>query len=152
MVALRSEARAVQSGIGQLLFLHEIYHDEDQDLRSSNYYEVGRAGMVLEALDYQADAFSLETLIRWEVRQGGERAQREVGAHAARWVQWALRGMAAFDRLVFGERIDRLAERRLRRYLLWALQRERAAVIGKLEQLEGRCWLHIAPIYTHLHT
>jgi len=148
--ALRKEAPEVQAGIGQLLFLHELYHDEHQDLRSTNYHEIGRAGVALEALDYHADAFALSVLVSSKVRDGGAAALRQLGEIAARHVEWALRGMAAFDRLQHGDRIERLPERRLRRYLIWALQRERAGVMIHPEHVAAvfhdRLIVELAPL------
>lgn len=125
---------------GQLLLLHELFHDE-QSLRSSNHVDVGRGGVVLEEVDFAADAFAIATLILWNLRRGGEIAIREGGRIAQRWVQRALRGMQAFDEHEQGPMIRRISERRLRRYLIWHLQAARAGAIPngekKLETVRG---------------
>jgi hypothetical protein len=129
--------------------LHELYHD-DQDLRSSNYEEVGRAGVVLEEVDFWADAFALETLIAWDLRQGGPRARQDAAKIAAGWIDTALFGIQGFDRFAHGDRIERLYERRLRRYLIWLLQHQRAATVrgrDDVHQLfEDRLFVELAPL------
>jgi hypothetical protein len=143
----------MQQGFGRLLLLHELFHD-GQDLRTSNYYDVGRAGTVLEGVDFAADAFALAVLIAWDLRRGGPRALEAAGDRAARWVGWAIEGIEAFDRFEQGVRIERLFERRLRRYLIWYLQRERARAVRQkanarndVERLfAGRLAVELAPL------
>lgn len=155
--ALRGSPRDMQQSFAQLLLLHELFHD-GQDLRTSNYYDVGRAGTVLEAVDFAADAFALAVLIAWDLPRSGPRAAERAGDIAARWVGRAIRGIEAFDLLEQGTRIERLYERRLRRYLVWYLQQERARVVrpGKnarrdVEQLfAGRLAVELAPLAGHL--
>lgn len=151
--ALRAEAPEVQRGFGQLLLLHEIFHD-GQDLRSSNYYDVGRAGVVLEEVDFAADCFALAVLMKWDLRRGGPEAQERPGELASKWVGFALRGIAAFDRAEQGEHLERLYERRLRRYLIWHLQAARAETLRPRDQVEdllrGRLTVELAPLAGHL--
>lgn len=147
--AVRGADRAMLGRFAQLLVLHELYHD-DQDLRSSNYAEIGRAGVVLEEVDFWADAFALETLIAWDLRQGGPRAQRRAAEIATGWIDTAVFGIEAFDRFEHGDPVERLYERRLRRYLIWHLQHQRAArVRGRddVHQLfEDRLVVELAPL------
>src|SRR5690606_18851193 len=72
--AVRGLERGALRRFAQLLVLHELHHD-GHDLRTSSYAEIGRAGVVLEEIDFWADAFSLSTLIAWDLRRGGPRAQ-----------------------------------------------------------------------------
>jgi hypothetical protein len=147
--ALRGTDGAVLRRFAQLLLLHELYHD-GQDLRTSNYAEIGRAGVVLEEVDFWADAFALETLIAWDLRQGGPRAQSRASEIAANWIDTAIFVIEAFDRFEQGTRIDRLAERRLRRYLIWHLQYQRAATVrgrDDIHQMFGdRLFVELAPL------
>ena len=126
--AVADKPAEIQERFGQLLFLHELYHD-DQGLMWSNFSGVGRAGVVLEKIDFTADAFSLELLIMREIKDGGDDAKRKVGKIASQWIGIALTGIESFDRLAGQKRIDQLSERRLRRYLTWYLQQARAETL-----------------------
>lgn len=132
-----------------LLLLHEMYHD-DQDLRTTNFAEIGRAGMVLEEVDFWADAFALETLIRWDIRQGGPRAKEKSAELACKWIDTAIFGIEAFDHFEPGAQIEQLYERRLRRYLIWHLQFERARTIRTSEDIGAlfgeRIFVELAPL------
>lgn len=108
----------------KLFILHELHHVE-QRLNAGTYYGIGRAGVVLEDVDYHADAFALATLIEHEIAWRGESGIHERPAIATACVEAHLRTLEAFDRAEHGARIERLAERRLRRYLVWHLQRLR---------------------------
>lgn len=108
----------------KLFILHELHHVE-QRLNTGTYYEIGRAGVVLEAVDYHADAFALATLIDHEVARRGDSGVEARPAIATACVEAHLRTLEAFDRAEQGDTIERLAERRLRRYLVWHLQRLR---------------------------
>jgi len=123
--------------LSKLFVLHELVHDA-QGLRTANFAGVGRASVALEQVDYLADAFAIRTLLRVETRRGGPRAQE---AHAlrdcgVRLVEATLSGIEAFDSLEHGGRIERLTERRMRRYLIWHLQRARAATVSSLDHLD----------------
>lgn len=158
--ALRKTKNLYHKKFGQLFLLHEVYHD-NQGLRGTNHGDVGRAGVVLEQTDFIADAFALAIMIRWDLRTGGREAQREPGKLAANWVECALMGMRAFDRLEQGNGpMERLYERRLRRYLTWHLQKARAATIqgesmeevtSQVDQLfEKRLVVELAPLQGEL--
>lgn len=134
---------------GRLLTLHELAH-QPQRLLGTNYQGVGRAGVVLEDIDYWADAFALLSATRWEVRDLGARGAREAGRILEANIRAHLEGMAAFDRMEQGDALARLPERRLRRYLLWSLQRARAerihdpSALGAL--LGERLVVELAPL------
>lgn len=151
--AVRNTDRNVVKRFAQLLLLHELYHD-GQDLRTSNYAEIGRAGVVLEEVDFWADAFALATLIVWDLRQSGPRAQADPMRLATEWIDSALFGIEVFDRFEHGERIARLHERRLRRYLIWHLQRERVKTVRGAddirELLRDRLFVELAPLESTL--
>jgi len=69
-------------------------------------------------------------------------------------VDAVLRGIEAFDRATNGNRLEVLPERRLRRYLIWALQRERAMTIKEWNQswdlFKERLVVELAPLRGHL--
>lgn len=123
--------------LSRLFVLHELVHDA-QGLRTTNFAGVGRASVALEQVDYLADAFAIRTLLRVESRQGGPRAQESQALRdcGVRLVEATLSGIEAFDRLEHGARIERLTERRMRRYLIWHLQRARAATVTGLDHLD----------------
>ncbi|MFO0578867.1 MAG: SAVED domain-containing protein [Polyangia bacterium] len=137
-----------QKRFSHLLLLHELLHFE-QGLYHSNYADIGRAGVALEEVDYVADAFSIETILRWHCRRdpGAEETIKEL---ACQYIRTALRGMQAFDEMEQGPTMTRLAERRLRRYLIWHFQLQRAGTIRKLQDakdlLRGRVILELAPL------
>jgi SMODS-associated and fused to various effectors sensor domain len=147
--AVRGVERRTLRRFAQLLVLHELYHD-GQELRTSNHAEIGRAGVVLEEIDFWADAFSLSTSIAWDLRQGGPRAQARPSEIAAGWVDTAITGIEAFDRFDQGARMDRLYERRLRRYLIWHLQHQRAATVRGRDDVRDlfrdRLLVELAPL------
>lgn len=66
----------------------------------------------------------------------------------------ALSGIEAFDRAEQGDHLGRLYERRLRRYLIWHLQRARALSLQNVEQawqmLEKRLIVELAPLDGYL--
>jgi hypothetical protein len=135
----------------KLFVLHELVHDA-QGLRSTNFAGVGRASVALEQIDYLADAFALRTLLRLEARQGGPRANRDEAMRdcGVRLIEAILAGIEAFDSLEHGPRIERLTERRTRRYLIWHLQRSRAATVTELADLDRmlveRVAVELAPL------
>lgn len=112
----------------RLFVLHELLHDL-QGVRTTNYLEIGRAGVVLEDVDFVADLFALRALARLEYRRGGATAAANARGILLRLLDAALYGVEAFDLLAHGERIAALPERRLRRYLVWHLERARATTV-----------------------
>jgi hypothetical protein len=147
--AVREAPVRTRHRFAQLLVLHELYHD-GQDLRSSNHSEVARAGVVIEEVDFWADSFALETLIAWDLRRGGPRAQERAHEIATDWLDTAAFGIEAFDRFDQGARIERLYERRLRRYLIWHLQHQRAATVRTSDDVHAlfrdRLFVELGPL------
>lgn len=147
--ALAAQGEVIAIPIAQLIVLHEVFH-ERQNLESTTYFGIGRAGFALEEIDYTADAFAAETLIRWNARQHGA-AVVEIASQVIRAV---LVGIEAFDRFEQGMRIERLAERRLRRYLIWHLQHVRAMTVRTVDEvgelLAARLVSELAPLVSYL--
>jgi len=146
---MRGLAPATLGLLGPLFVLHELLHF-DQRLTGLVYQGVGRAGVVLEEIDYHADAFALAALTRLRLSRGGLAATERCGELLAEAIDAHIGAMMAFDRMEQGQRLDRLAERRLRRYLIWALQRARAETArdpGDLERLlDQRLFVELAPL------
>lgn len=135
--------------LGRLFLLHELAH-EPLGLKGTNYQGVGRAGVVLEDIDYWADALAVVALIRWEIREGGPRARDRAGELLRAYLDTHLLALSAFDRLEQGEPLSVLPERRLRRYLIWCLQRARAELAHTPEEVEellsDRLLVELAPL------
>jgi hypothetical protein len=153
--AVRKSTELQQQGFAKLLILHELLHDW-QALRSTNYSAVGGAGVVLEQVDYAADAFAVRALMKMELDRGGDAARDEVRVRLQRWLEMVLHGISAFDIMVQGARMERLEERRLRRYLMWHLQLARAATIREPshvdEMLRPPLTVELAPLAGRLDT
>ena len=137
----------------RLLVLHELWH-VDQEILSSNYQEIGRAGVVLERLDYNADIFAIRTLFELSLRLEPTTDTQELRTRLGRLLDAVLFGVEAFDRAIDPARVDPLAERRLRRYLIWHLQIARARTIRNVEDarqlLESDVAVELAPLRGHL--
>jgi hypothetical protein len=135
--------------LGLQFLLHELFHF-DQELTSQNYRGVGRGGFALEEVDYWADTLAISTLVSWRMREGGPQLQREPGRVLAEEIDVSLRGIETFDRMDSGDRIEELLERRLRRYLIWALQHARAKTLrpdtGIWKVLGERLIVELAPL------
>jgi hypothetical protein len=142
--ALRGEATDVIRRAAGLFLVHEVYHVE-QGLVSTNFAGIGRAGVALEEVDYWADAVAISALAKNAVARGAQPSIAVVEHVAA-----AIRCMQAFDRAEHGARIERLAERRLRRYLIWHLQLARARTIRASEEIDelfaDRIVVELAPL------
>jgi hypothetical protein len=150
--ALQTLAPATQARVAELLLVHEVHHF-DQNLQSTDYMEVGRAGVALEEVDFWADVFSLSVVVRRALREKGTSGDT-MPSILHTYIDALIDGIGAFDRSEQGERIDRLAERRLRRYLIWHLQRARAATVRSMADMETlfakRLIVEIAPIDGYL--
>ncbi len=142
--ALRDEPADVLRRAAGLFLIHEVYHVK-QGLLSTNFAGIGRAGVALEEVDYWADAVAISALAKNSVGKGTAPSMA-VLEH----VEAAIRCMQAFDRAEQGARIERLAERRLRRYLIWHLQRVRAKTIRTVEDINeifaDRVVAELAPV------
>jgi hypothetical protein len=138
-----------------LFVLHEMLHHLVQGMYSSNYQGIGRADVVLEDLDYAADAFSLLVAVEVHKQQNPATRVHDHGPLGQRYLDIAIRGMEAFDRADQGPRILILPERRLRRYLIWNIQHEVLAKSVSKEQLAALVGLRvssqIAPLKSQMH-
>jgi len=148
--ALRALDEPTLERIGRLFLLHELVH-EPLGLKGTNYQGVGRAGVVLEDIDFWADTLALNAVLRWEIREGGPRAVQGAGQILKDYLDAHLGALCAFDRSEQGEGpLARLPERRLRRYLIWALQRARAELAHSptdvAELLSDRLLVELAPL------
>jgi len=113
------------ANLGPLFVLHELVHDP-QHVTSNTYRGIGRAAVALEDVDFWADAFALSVAFEYTISREGPEAARSVLVHL---MDAHLAAMRAFDRMEQGAVLGMLPERRLRRYLIWTLQRARAATI-----------------------
>jgi SMODS-associated and fused to various effectors sensor domain/CHAT domain len=151
--ALRPLSEADLGRVGQSFFLHELFHF-NQNLHAATHAGVGRAGVALEEVDYWADALAVATLASWEIRRGGEEGKEKTRSILVAAVDAVLAGIEAFDRFEQGERMDRLPERRLRRYLIWHMQRARALTTTRPEDIREllgkRLIVELAPLRGHL--
>lgn len=147
--ALRPTRREVRARLGRLFLLHELYHDE-QGINSANYRGVGRAELILEEVDYWADAFALLTSVSLEIERGGADAVERCSEHLVENLEAHLDALALFDRMEHGDVLLDLPVRRLRRYLIWYLQRARASTITHPDQvavlLGSRLFVELAPL------
>jgi len=142
----------IQVRLGQLFTLHELLH-VDQGLGSHNYQGIGRSGVVLEEVDFWADAAAIGAATLHHIARNGPAALPArvlidfIDAHIA--------AMRAFDRMEQGsETLRVMPERRLRRYLIWFVQRARAAAVRATDDvrqlLNGRLLVELAPLRGHL--
>lgn len=131
--ALRGADEERVRRFGQLLVLHELLHT-DQGLRTTNFRDVGRAGVVLEQVDFAADVFALRVTTARAFRENPGARVRDV---AVAWFEVAVQGIGVFDRLLEPSRIRELPERRLRRYLIWHLQLQRARTVDVAADVES---------------
>lgn len=121
--------------IGGLLLLHEIYHF-DQNIQSTNYLGIGRAGTALEEIDFWADIVAINTQA-WRILRLSKPSAKENPQNCiVTQIEGAIKGIQAFDRMEQGNRIHQLAERRLRRYLIWHLQLARAKTVRDSNQIQ----------------
>ncbi|HRI65290.1 MAG TPA: hypothetical protein PK156_13670, partial [Polyangium sp.] len=125
-----------QKDFAKLLLLHEILHDW-QELRNTNHSLIGRAGFVLEHIDYLADVFAVQTLVNVDLQRTEANTTTQLRTCVRQWLNMVLHGIEAFDKAEQGnEKMSRLAERRLRRYLLWHVQFARARTIKTATHFE----------------
>ncbi|HVG62853.1 MAG TPA: hypothetical protein VNA24_30075 [Hyalangium sp.] len=110
----------------RLFLLHEGYHI-GQRLTGYSYRGIGRAGFVLEGIDYDADSFSVQACLEWRRdKEQGYLRDKGVMAVLAEILRTVLGGISAFDEFEGRFPLRELPERRLRRYLIWHLQHARA--------------------------
>lgn len=102
----------------ELFLLHETLH-VDQGMYSSTHRGIGHASVVLEEMDYIADAFAMATAIQRGLRmRPGDDAQGVIREYA----RIAFQGLELFDRSEAPDSMDSIGEARLRRYLIWLVQ------------------------------
>lgn len=149
--ALRWIDRENVRPVAQHLVIHELIHDF-QDLTHANFRNVGRAAVALEEIDFWADAYTVGALARMRAETSGSPLHETI----TREVDHVLLGIEIFDRAEHGSHIVRLYERRLRRYLIWHLQRVRSATVQSDEQvatlLGSRLIVELVPLAGHLDT
>lgn len=147
--ALRGVDEAQLVILGPLFVLHELYHVA-QRLGGAGYRGVGRAGFVLEEVDFWADAFALYNVSAHRIREGGRSAERDPASPAVAAIDAHIAAMEAFDRMESGDKLHQLPERRLRRYLIWHLQRCRARTLRTPDALRAlydeRLLVELAPL------
>lgn len=150
---MRGLPDATLDRLGPLFVLHELLHP-DQGLSGRIYRGVGRAGFALEEVDALADAYALAALARLAIDRGGVHARERAGELLCELIDAHVAAMMAFDRLEHGQRIDELPERRLRRYLIWAIQHARAATARSPDDVErilaDRVVVELAPLRSTL--
>ncbi|MBL8618796.1 MAG: SAVED domain-containing protein [Deltaproteobacteria bacterium] len=136
--------------LGQLFALHEIVH-ADQGIESHNYRGIGRSGVVLEDVDFWADAFAIGTAALHAVAQNGQAGRSRCGTILVQFIDAHIAAMRAFDQMEQGGQTLRvMPERRLRRYLIWYLQRARAQAVSQPQHiralLDDRLVVELAPL------
>jgi hypothetical protein len=132
--ALLRAPESVRVEIGIAVLLHELYHF-DQNLHTTTYRGIGRAGFVLEELDYWADVFVTYSLAKLAILRRGEDGREDARKIVVSAIDANLAGIEAFDRAEQPDQLVRLSERRLRRYLIWHLHRARAEALTSSEQI-----------------
>lgn len=136
----------------RLFLLHEGHHIV-QGMGYRNR-DMGRAGVALEAIDYDADVASVELCLGWRWhRDPGEVSRRGEMAALADILDNLLCGMRLFDEGLPGQPLLRVKERRLRRYLIWHFQRARARAArpdlpGEHLRLRERVVLELPGLHT----
>lgn len=110
----------------RLFFVHEGFHTR-QGLTTYRFQGIGRAGFVLEALDYDADVKSIEACLEWRRynRRDDFEAAGELGS-LAQILANILRMARTFNPSLASGSAHELLERHLRRFLIWAYQLGRA--------------------------
>lgn len=136
--------------IGQLFALHELLH-VDQDVQSHNYQGIGRSGVALEEIDFWADAFAIGNAALHHIRRNGPAAAERSAEIVTHYIDAHLAAMRAFDVMEQGTTsLLVMPERRLRRYLIWHLQRARAVAVKEPAHIEAlmdaRVVVELAPL------
>jgi hypothetical protein len=148
--ALAALPSAVLGRLGQLFTLHEVLH-ADQGIESHNYRGIGRAGVVLEDVDFWADAFAVGTAAQHEISRKGPEGEEQSADILVGLIDAHINAMQAFDVVEQGSHIlTIMPERRLRRYLIWYLQRARAGAVRSSQDLapllNERLVVELAPL------
>ncbi len=147
--ALRSIDRDLVGQVTQHLIVHELVHNF-QDLTHANFRNVGRAAVALEEIDFWADAYTVGALARMRAESTSYSVHDAITSE----IDHVLLGIETFDRAQHGSEITLLYERRLRRYLIWHLQRARAATARTREDvsnlLNSRLIVELVPLAGNL--
>lgn len=102
-----------------MFILHETLHI-DQSMYSSTHHGISHASIVLEEMDYFADAFAMAASIAWRIRVNPDaRTLRDI---IKDYALLAIRGMEVFDQTASPTGMSSINEARLRRYLIWHTQ------------------------------
>jgi hypothetical protein len=114
----------------RLFLLHEGHHiGQGMGYRSK---DIGRAGVALEAVDYDADVASIECCLGWRRHRAKAAFSRGGEMAALRGILGnLLAGISFFDNLADERPVHRMKERRLRRHLIWHFQHARACAAAK---------------------
>ncbi len=147
--ALRDVSEAGIQDVTRHLLVHELYHSS-QALWHANYRQIGRAGSVLEEIDYWADVYAIQVLAHWRADTTGIELHEAITSEIGNVIS----GISIFDRAEHGTRIDVLFERRLRRYLIWCLQLARSQTLRVAKNVppffSARLIAELAPLVGHL--
>ncbi|MEQ1565285.1 MAG: CHAT domain-containing protein [Myxococcota bacterium] len=147
--ALRWSSAEVRTRLTRLFLMHALY-SYDQGVSASNYRGAGPAELILEEVDYWADAFALLTCAGWEIERGGAAAVERCGEILVENLDAYLDALALFDRMEHGDFLTDLPTRQIRRYLIWHLQRARAKTVTHPDHLARmlgfRLSAEVAPI------
>ena len=138
------------SRLGQMFTLHEVLHP-GQGIESYNFRGIGRSGVALEDVDFWADAFAIATATTHEVLRNGAEGEARCGESLLAFINAHIEAMRAFDRMEQGiDQLRVMPERRLRRYLIWYLQRARAVAVRSptdvRAMLDTRLFVELAPL------
>ena len=131
----------------QEFLLHETLH-VDQRLYSTSWFGIQYASVVLEDMDYFADAFAVSTLIAWNLRVNPQIGFQEIVKSVA---FITIRGLQVFDQIDYPVKMEQINDARLRRYLIWYTEYERLLACRTypqvLENLFPRIFVEIANLY-----
>ncbi|AEI63909.1 SAVED domain-containing protein [Corallococcus macrosporus] len=124
----RLETREDWNECLRLFLIHEAFHVRQGGLTSYNYRGIGWVGLVLEAADYDADAVGVEVALAWRKAQHGGAVTSVGELKTLESIIWnSLEMLRVFE----PERpVLDLAERRLRRYLIWLFHVCRLSVLS----------------------
>ncbi|MCB9796308.1 MAG: hypothetical protein H6741_26740 [Alphaproteobacteria bacterium] len=139
--------------LGPLFVLHELL-PFDRQLRSAGCWGAEPSERSYVELDDQADSFALAAWAAVGLRT--READARVNAVLTQGIHAHLCALVALDRLAQGDAIVELSERRMGRYLGWALQLARATKLRRAEELEAlfgeRLAARLAPFGARLDT
>lgn len=124
----------------ELFLLHENVH-VDQGMYSQTWYGVQYASVVLEQMDYFADAFAQATAIARKLRCQPELDFQVV---VKNYAIMAVEGDEAFDKMDYPDGMPSIVDARLRRYLIWYTQNVRLHASRSMEEVLATLYPQIA--------